>query len=183
MDSLADLKLFNQLFATYQERFVHFATTYVRNSAVAEDITTESFLYWWENRASIDPGANLPAYLLTIVKNKCLNYLQHLQVREEYADAVRQQAEWALQTRIMTLEECNPNELFSAEALRLVREALAQMPEQSRRIFRMSRFEYKSNKEIAAELGMTVKGVEFHISKVLKALRKELKDYLPLFLF
>ena len=47
----------------------------------------------------------------------------------------------------------------------------------------MSRFENKMNKEIAENLGITVKGVEYHISKALKEFRISLKDYLPLFYF
>ena len=47
----------------------------------------------------------------------------------------------------------------------------------------MSRFEQKSGKEIAEELGITVKGVDYHIAKALKVLRVSLKDYLPLAYF
>lgn len=47
----------------------------------------------------------------------------------------------------------------------------------------MSRFENKMNKEIAENLGITVKGVEYHISRALKEFRISLKDYLPLFYF
>ena len=60
-----------------------------------------------------------------------------------------------------------------------------EMPEKTRRIFIMSRYEGKSYLTIAQETGLSVKSVEFHISKALTMLRKELKDYLPglLFLF
>jgi RNA polymerase sigma-70 factor (ECF subfamily) len=47
----------------------------------------------------------------------------------------------------------------------------------------MSRFENKTVKEIAIETNLTVKGVEYHITKTLKVLRINLKDYLPLFYF
>lgn len=165
-----DLKLFNELFTTYQSRFTHFANTYVRNLAVAEDLTIESFMYYWENRHSLTSDTNIPAYILTSIKHKCLNYLQHIQVREEAAEHIRKHAEWELHTRITTLEDCNPNELFSAEAMQIVNDTLATLPESSRKIFIMSRFENKSYKEIAEILGITPKGVEFHIAKVLREL-------------
>ena len=57
------------------------------------------------------------------------------------------------------------------------------MPLQTKRVFMMSRFEQKSGKEIAEALGITVKGVDYHIAKALKALRISLKDYLPLIYF
>lgn len=183
MDNLADLKIFNHLFITYQSRFVHFAYTYVRDWAVAEDVITEAFMYYWENRATLPGDANLPAYILTTVKHKCLNYLQHQEVQQAAAGQLRQHAEWALQTRITTLEDCDPNELFSQEVRQIVERTLAALPPRSRRIFRMSRYENKSHKEIASLLGMTPKGVEFHISKVLRELRSQLKDYFPLFVY
>ena len=60
-------------------------------------------------------------------------------------------------------------------------ETLKKLPDQTRRVFIMSRFENKSGKEIADILGITVKGVDYHIAKALKALRMSLKDYLPLY--
>ena len=60
---------------------------------------------------------------------------------------------------------------------------LAEFPEQTRKVFEMSRIEYMSNKEIAEALGITVKGVDYHISKAIKKLKISLKDYLPALLF
>lgn len=88
-----------------------------------------------------------------------------------------------LRTRISTLEACNPEELFSEEARRLVNETLDRLPEKTRTIFIRSRFDGKSYKEIAAEMGVTVKSVEFEVSKAMKILRVVLKDYLAYFIF
>ena len=88
-----------------------------------------------------------------------------------------------LRTRISTLEACNPEELFSEEARRLVNETLDRLPEKTRAIFIRSRFDGKSYKEIAAEMDVTVKSVEFEVSKAMKILRVALKDYLAFFIF
>lgn len=45
-----DLNTFNQFFIEYQQRFVHFACTYVRDEVVAEDFVIESMMYYWEIR-------------------------------------------------------------------------------------------------------------------------------------
>ena len=66
---------------------------------------------------------------------------------------------------------------------RIVEETLCQLPQQTRMIFQMSRNEGKSNMEIASEISISEKTVEYHITKSLKALRLSLKDYLPIFLF
>lgn len=82
MEYSADLKAFNQLFADYQGRFIRFANIYVRDIAVAEDFTIEALMQYWENRNTLKADSNVPAYILTIIKNKCINYLQHIQVRK-----------------------------------------------------------------------------------------------------
>ena len=168
MEYSADLKAFNQLFADYQGRFIRFANIYVRDIAVAEDFTIEALMQYWENRNTLKADSNVPAYILTIIKNKCINYLQHIQVREDASEHLKNHAEWELNTRISTLEACNPEELFTAEAQEIVNKTLATLPEQTRRIFIMSRYENKPYKEIAETLGMTTKGVEYHISQALK---------------
>ena len=85
--------------------------------------------------------------------------------------------------RIATLEACDPQEIFSSEAGRLVDEALAMMSDKTRRIFIMSRYENKTYPEIAAHFSLSVKSVEFHISKALKILKVKLKDYMTIVLF
>lgn len=88
-----------------------------------------------------------------------------------------------LSIRISTLEACDPEEIFREEIRTILQRTLQSLPEQTRRIFEMSRFENKTVKEIAIETNLTVKGVEYHITKTLKVLRINLKDYLPLFYF
>ena len=58
---------FNQLYNDYQTRFLNFANTYVRDWDVAEDITTEALIYYWENRNTLSEVSNIPAYILTII--------------------------------------------------------------------------------------------------------------------
>ena len=64
----------------------------------------------------------------------------------------------------------------------MLSEALDKLPENTRLIFEKNRFEGKKYTEIAEEQQISVKTVEAHISKALKILRVELKDYLPFFI-
>ncbi|MEJ0105237.1 MAG: sigma factor-like helix-turn-helix DNA-binding protein [Bacteroidota bacterium] len=57
---------------------------------------------------------------------------------------------------------------------------LRYLPSKTRAIFRMNRYDNKSVREIAANLHLTEKAVEYHITRALKFLRKKLKGYLPL---
>lgn len=177
-----DLKSFNKFYTDYHPRFIRFANTYVRDISIAEDITTEAFMTCWENRANMEPGSNVRAYVLTIIKNKCLNHLQHKRIQIKTLDNIQDIAHWELNVRITTLSACDPEEVFSVEIENIINQTLAALPGRTLEVFKMSRYENKTHKEIADALHITTKGVEFHITKALTQLRSGLKDYMSVFL-
>ena len=63
----------------------------------------------------------------------------------------------------------------------LFNEALNKLPEEYRKAFEMNRFEKLTHKEIAEQLNVSPQTINYRIGQALKILRKELKDYLPLF--
>ncbi|KAB5098306.1 sigma-70 family RNA polymerase sigma factor, partial [Bacteroides thetaiotaomicron] len=110
-------------------------------------------------------------------------YLAHLQVRLRAEEEINSHSQRELDLRISTLEACEPDAIFDSEIQHIVQKALKRMPNQSRQIFILSRYQNTPNKKIAEQLGISVKSVEFHITKALKILRTELKDYLVSILF
>ena len=177
MGGSEDIKELSRLLESYKGRFISFANSYVQEFSVAEDFTMEAFMDYWEMREILQPDSNVPAYILTLIKHKCLNHLKRRQLQEDVSQRLRAVAEWKLNLQISSLEVCEPTELFTTEIKEIVNRTLQQLPEQTRRVFLMSRFENKTRKEIADELNMTSKGVEYHIAKALAALRVNLKDY------
>ena len=155
-----DCGLFTVLFEQYREPFTRFANSFVRDRAVSENLFVDALVDYWQRRGSLPEDTNVPAYLLTSVRNKALNHLRHQRIRERSSDELMRRARSELDFRISSLED------FTT---------------QSRRIFEMSRFENRRNTDIAAELNLSIKTVEFHIGKVLKVLRVRLKDYLLFF--
>ncbi len=184
MSTFTSIQRFNRLFNEYYPRMLRFALGYVKDEQVAEDIVSESFTRYWEEMEKLLPDTIPQAYILTIVRNKCLNYLEHVQVRQRAEKQLNEHAEWALKTRIQTLEACDPDFLFSKEIRELILFSLKHLPEKTRRIFLLNRYKGLSYKEIAQMLDISPKTVEFHISKALKLLRPLLKDFisLPFFL-
>ncbi len=175
---------FNEIYTSYYKRSFCFAKSYVHDDLAAEDIASEALIrLWGEMKANpMDEKQMLPL-LLTILKNKALDHLRHEEVKRR---AFAEMADWQqreLSLRMTALEACNPDEIFSTEVETIVRRTLGTLSEQTRQAFVMSRMEGKTNQEIADELQISVKGVEYHITKSLKALRTALKDYLPLFYF
>lgn len=182
-ERFADIKQFEKLFEQYKESFTMFANSYVRDLIVAEDIYVESMMQYWEKHTELPPDTNIPAYILTSIKNRALNHLRHLDVRTEAEAQLYEHQTRELNFRISSLESCDPSELFTAEMREIIRNTLNELPEQTRQIFIKSRFENKTNREIAEELDMHIKTVEYHIAKALKIFRFRLKDYLPLLCF
>ena len=74
------MDLFSRFFQENQEKFLTFAYSYLRDKAEAEDVLMESMIALWENRERWEEGSNLHALLLTIIKNKSLNLLEHKQI-------------------------------------------------------------------------------------------------------
>ena len=170
-------RLFSQLFIKYHSRFVHFANSYVRDLATAEDITSDAIIYYWENRSRLPDDTNVPAYIISTIKNKCLNLLQHLRVKESAFGEILSNAQWDMDMRIATLSALEPSELYTKEIYEIVNKTLHHLPEKTQLIFRKSRFQQLSNKAIAGKLSISIKTVEAHITNAIKILRAELGDY------
>lgn len=174
---------FNELFNQYHHRFIRYAQGYVKNETIAEDFVSEAFMAYWEHLQHTSAEDNPPAYILTIIRNKCLNHLQHLHVKQVAEKAISEHATWLLETQISTLEACDPEFLFSKEILDIIDKTLEKMPSKTRKIFILSRYDGLSHKDIAAKMQLSTKSVEFHITKALSKLRVSLKDFSYLLFF
>ena len=175
-------KSFENLYTQYRQRFVVIARRYVRNSMVAEDIVAESFVSFYNKCATLPGDTNIPSYILTIVRNNCLNYLHaqqlHLRIDQQAAsDQARM-----VNANIRSLQACNPEKLFANEIHSIVVEAIQKMPDLTRIVFVKSREEGKTYEQIAKECGISVRRVTSEMQKALAALRSALKDYLPAWL-
>lgn len=162
----------------YRRSFL-FAKSYVHDDMVAEDIVAESLLKYWqvckENEEEVSE-----AMLVTILKNKSIDYLRSEKHKQEALDNMSETAIRNLEIQISSLEACEPDELFSDEIHDIIKNTLKTLPSLTCEIFMLSRYENMSVKEIAEKKQITPKAVEYHITKSLKALRITLKDYLPL---
>ena len=178
-----DRKAFDELFRVFYSRLFCFAKSYLRDESIAENIVQDAFLLLWERRETLRSDSNVQAWLLTVVKNSAINHINRLnrQIKAEtvYGERIARE----LDLRIASLEACNPEYIFSKEVAEIIQKALGLLPEKCREVITMSRFEDMSNKDIAEKLGITVKGVEYHITNALKKLRMELKDYMLFLLF
>lgn len=175
--------IFGKLYTDYRLRFIRFAQTYLSSASLAEDMVMESLAYYWEHRKELKSDENIPAYLLTVIKHKCLNHLREERLHSERNSLLSDVALWELDFKINTLSSCDPYELYSSEVQEIVNHTLSRLPSKTKQIFLMNRYENISYLEIAKRLDLNQKTIEYHISKALKELRIALKDYFPSLIF
>lgn len=173
---------FHELYDKWYKKFFIFAKSYVQDEMIAEDLVSDSIVKLWSMMK--EKEIEYPqALLLTLLKNKALDHLRRDAMRQAIEEELIEAYQRELNLRISTLEACNPETIFSTEIKEIIEQTLQSLPEQTRLIFEMSRYEELPVKEIARRMGITPKAVEYHITRSLKALRVNLKDYLPLLIF
>ncbi|MDR0575897.1 MAG: RNA polymerase sigma-70 factor [Tannerella sp.] len=175
--------LFSEIYAEYFRRCCLYAQSYLQDQYLAEDVASEAMMRLWENWDDSFSPVQRKAFLLTIIRNRCLDHLRRIQTTLKTQEDLTKISDRELSFRISLLESTVPQELFVSDIQKIVNSTLERLPKQTRLIFQLSRIENKTAGEIANELGVSIKTVEYHITKSLSALRKNLKDYLPVILF
>ncbi|MDR2041694.1 MAG: RNA polymerase sigma-70 factor [Tannerella sp.] len=164
-----DESAFRTLFYQFFTPLCGYAMRYVPNWDDCEDIVQETFLKFWKNRKSLAFNRSFRSFLVASVKNACIDLLRRQDTestgRERFAHHPADESS---------------EELYALTELeQMLDAALAKLPEPVRAIFVMNRFEGKTYPEIAKAQQVSVKTVEAYMTKALKLLRAELRDFLP----
>jgi RNA polymerase sigma-70 factor (ECF subfamily) len=165
---------FEQLFKTHYKALHAYAHMILKDLDLAEEIVQNLFLRFWERRELLSTHASIKAYLYKCIYNDSMNYLKHEKVKSKYQDFTKQ-------TATIYSDAADAKVEMMELQLRL-NKALNELPEQCRTIFQLSRFEELKYREIAEQLGVSIKTVENQMGKALKILRIKLVDFLILFL-
>lgn len=172
----SDEQAFKSLFERYYAALCLFAKRYIEELTVREDIVQEIFVGIWERRQELAVDTSAGNYLLTCVKNRCLNYIRHQETIRTYQTQVADGPLYEL--------DQSDEQLYNLKELEgLLADALSRLPMEYRVAFEMNRMEGHSLEEVANHLGVSVRTVERYRDKALTILQKELKDYLPLLVF
>ncbi|MEL7587490.1 MAG: RNA polymerase sigma-70 factor [Prolixibacteraceae bacterium] len=175
---------FKAVYDHFYPRLYYFVFEYIQHKDLAEDIVHDTFLTLWKKRTGLQADTNLNAYLYTLAKNNSLKKLRDEKYRKTVFSSTRLTAD-EIEFNTGALSSLWTTDLTFPEVERIIQSTLSQLPPQCKLVFELSRFANRKNKEIADELGISVKTVEGHITKAIKSLKVNLKDYLPLagFLF
>lgn len=165
-----DKKAFEELFHEFYPALCIFAQRYISSRESCEDIVQDTFYQIWTKRKEIVITSSFRNFLITSVKNNCIDTLRKQHIREKHANRF----EWNESTE-------TPYEIYSLSELEeIITNALNKLPDNIQKAFRFSRFEEMTYSQIAVEMGLSQKTIESYISKALEQLRESLHDYIPL---
>ncbi len=166
-----DRKAFDTLFLKYYSILCAFGKYYIPIED-AEEVVLDIMVWLWENKEFQVIETSLKSYLFKAVRNRCLDFLSKHQTKRRCYEHVF--------TTEMQKHFEDPDFYVVEELMGEIEKAVSQLPQSYRMAFEMSRYQDKTYREIANELNVSIKLVEYRIQQALKILRVELKDYLPL---
>ncbi len=163
-----DIRAFETLFRRYYEPLCRYCCSFVGAIEEAEEIVQELFYKIWKEHEKLQITFSGKAYLYAAVRNNSLQYLEHLQIRQNYYTHEL--------NRLVQMKNETPEELLEYKEFETyLKDTLNQLPERRKTIFIMNRFEGKKYSEIADELSLSVKTIEAEMSKALQVLKEKLR--------
>lgn len=161
-----DFSAFDALFHKYSTSLYAFALSITRDSFAAEEVTQLVFLKVWEKREQINEHLSFKSFLFSVAYHETISWL-----RKEKSEKTRI-GEFVLISGFQSNETEQAVEFRNIEGL--ANQLIQEMPEKRKEIFKLSREQGFSNREIAEKLGISIKTVENQMTSALKYLREKL---------
>lgn len=165
-----DVKAFDTLFMRYYPLLCAYAKQFV-DFADGQEIVQDVMVWFWENSSMQVIESSPKNYLFKAVKNRCLTLINRNELKERIVNSMyeNQQSHYE-----------DPDFYVVEELIQNIEAALSRLPETYLQAFEMNRYQNMTYNEIAQQLNVSPKTVDYRIQQALKQLRVELKDYLPL---
>lgn len=155
----------DELIRRYWTSLVRYAVSFVDRTDDAEGVVQEAFVRVWEKRRSWRPSGSVKGYVYRIVRNLCLHETERRSVRDEWSDR---------QSRRTRFSPSPEQILQQREVLSALREAIRNLPDRRREVFRLACLEGLSYREVADTMGIAVSTVANQMSSALDELREAL---------
>lgn len=177
-----DEEAYRYLYDRHYAVLCRFANAWVDDPFLAEMIVGDVIFHLWEIRDTLEIDTSLRAYLMRAVRNRCYNHLSSESKKRETPfsalapDTLEREPALSLGEHPLGL-------LLERELEGEIIRSIERLGDECKRVFKKSRFERKKNEEIAAELGISVNTVKYHIKMALARLRQDLGKYLLFLIF
>lgn len=156
---------FDRFFVRWYKELFLFALKFVKDEEVGKDIVNDAFEYLWKRFAEVDE-ATVRTYLFTIVRTKSIDHLRKQNNQSRYIEFAS-----AMSQKYVEFDTNEPD-----ERLRLINEAMQQLPPYNRMILHECYVNKKKYKEVAEELEVSVAAIHKNIVKALRIVREYVKE-------
>ena len=157
-----------ELYERYWYALYRVAFQKTKSPEIAEELVQDLFVQLWQKRESL-AVRRVDYYLFGALKYSVIDSIKSRIVHEKFQEY---QQFFAPQADFSTEDQLSYNDLLGT-----IETELLKLPPKTQEVFRMSRFEGQTIPEISRKLALTDKAVEYHLSKALKLLRTQLRDY------
>jgi RNA polymerase sigma-70 factor (family 1) len=165
-----DVSAFEQIYQLYWSDLYNFAYNILRDKIVCEEIIQETFFSLWTKREQLQITQSIKAYLFSAVKFQTINYIRSEKVKRAYASS------YASFTQV-TVDNSNEEHIHMSDLKGMIENEVSKLPEKCQQIFRLSRNEHQSIKNIADLMNISHKTVENQLTKALRQLRSSLGQF------
>lgn len=166
---------FELVFYKYKGKLYDFVRRSLSEEEDPESIVQEVFVKLWMNRAELDPQQSFNGYIYTIARNEIYGHLRKQLTRKKYQEELLHQLTDSSNTTDRQIEY--------QELERIISKLIEEMPEKRREIFRESRMEGLSYREISEKLHISENTVDTQIRKALGFLKTKLRNYYSILFF
>ncbi len=171
---LGDEAVFNLIYRAHWSSLYSAAYNHLRSRELAEEMVQDLFTALWLKREQLTIHTSLRGYLHTAIRHQIYDYIDKQTVRQRvHADLVYQQQD---------ISHATEQTVAYDELQTHLMDAVGQLPQPAQMVFRLSRYEYLSTQDIARQLNLSPKMVEYHLTRALKLLRVHLKELITVFL-
>jgi len=162
-----DHATFTAVYEWYGQKVYRLAFRFLKDREQSEEIVQETFINLWLSREKLDLSGDLWLYLYVIAKRLSLNALRQIGKSSVLLEK--------LLYRISDLHNSTEESIIAQDLEHYTQELISRLPAQQQLVFRLSRIEGLSHKEIAEQLDISPNTVKNHMVEALKTLKKHLK--------
>ncbi|MGV8139777.1 MAG: RNA polymerase sigma factor [Mangrovibacterium sp.] len=169
---------YEKLYALTSSRLKKYCNIFLKDAVLVEDMVQNSYVRLWERRERIHTEKSVESLLFTITRNQCLNYLRDQKLTA--AGYSMDEFSWSELQHLYQIDFTGEEDKSIEEQLfEALHEAIGQLPARQNQILVMCKIKGKKQKEVAEELGISIKAVEKNLDKAKHNLRETLIRRFP----
>jgi RNA polymerase sigma-70 factor (ECF subfamily) len=167
-----DDRAFAEIFRWYYQPLGQAIHRLTESLPSTQEIIQDAFIQVWQRRETLPQIGNFSGYLYILCRNGAFAAMKKQARQRMLQPALEQHLQWDAEQELLE----SPSEHYR----RLIEDAVANLPEQQRRIYEMSRYQRLRYEEIARQLGLSADTVKTQVYNAVKSIRKQLGSEIPM---